>query len=80
MIARLLVAFGASIAAVGFTLLGMATSYVKTDDDMKSLSLILMAGGIVATVIGGVWYRADERRAEAALRAQPARANQRARR
>jgi membrane protein DedA with SNARE-associated domain len=80
MIARLLVAFGASIAAVGFTILGMATSYVKHDDDMKNISFILMAAGVAATVIGGFWYRANERKAEDALRAQPARANQRSRR
>jgi hypothetical protein len=80
MIARLLVAFGASIAAVGFTILGMATSYVKTDDDMKNISLILMAAGVAATVIGALWYRADERRAEARLRTQTARANQSLRR
>jgi hypothetical protein len=80
MIARLLVAFGASIAAVGFTVLGMATSYLKTDDDMKNISFILMAAGVAATVIGGLWYRAEERKAEAALRTQPARANQSSRR
>jgi membrane protein DedA with SNARE-associated domain len=80
MIARLLVAFGASIAAVGFTLLGMSTSYVKTDDDMKSISFILMAAGVAATVIGALWYRADERRAEARLRTQTVRVDQRSRR
>jgi membrane protein DedA with SNARE-associated domain len=80
MIARLLVSFGASIAAVGFTLLGMATSYVKHDDDMKSLSFILMAAGVAATVIGALWYRMDERKAEDALRTQAARANQSVRR
>jgi len=76
MIARLLVAFGSSIAVVGFTVLGMATSYVKHDADMKSISYILMAGGIVATVIGAFWYRADERKAEESLRTQTVRANQ----
>jgi membrane protein DedA with SNARE-associated domain len=77
MIARLLISFGASMAAVGFTLLGMATSYVKKDDDMAMISYWLMAVGVVATVVGAFWYRADERKAEAALQA---RANQPARR
>lgn len=80
MIARLLVAFGSSIAVVGFTLLGMATSYIKTDEDMRNISYVLMAAGVAATVIGGLWYRADERRAEARLRTQTARANQETRR
>ena len=77
MIARLLISFGASMAAVGFTLLGMATSYVKKDDDMAMISYWLMAVGVVATVVGAFWYRADERKAEAALQT---RANQPARR
>jgi len=70
MIARLLVALGASIAATGFTIFGMATSYVKMDDDMARISYILMAGGGIATVVGIFWYRADEHRAEAVIRAR----------
>jgi hypothetical protein len=66
MIARLLVSFGAVAAAVGFTIFGMATSYVKMDDDMANIAYILMAGGLVAAVIGTFWYRADERKTEAA--------------
>jgi membrane protein DedA with SNARE-associated domain len=76
MIARLLVAFGASIAASGFTVFGMATSYIKMDDDMAMISYIAMAAGVAATVVGIFWYRADERKAEAAIHArsqQPAR-------
>jgi hypothetical protein len=70
MIARLLVALGASIAATGFTIFGMATSYVKFDDDMARISYILMAAGGIATVVGIFWYRAEERRAEEAIRAR----------
>ena len=76
MIARLLVALGASIAATGFTIFGMATSYVKMDDDMARISYILMAAGGIATVVGIFWYRAEERKADAAIQAratQPAR-------
>ncbi len=65
MIARLLVAFGLVAAAVGLTVFGMATSYVEFHDDYARISYILMAGGLVATIIGLVWYRADEKRAAA---------------
>ena len=68
MIARLLISFGAVAAAVGFTIFGMATSYVEMDKDMAGISYILMAGGAIATVIGIFWYRAEEHRAEAAAR------------
>jgi uncharacterized membrane protein YuzA (DUF378 family) len=68
MIARLLVSFGAVAVAVGFTIFGMATSYIEMDDDMAGISYILMGAGAVATVIGIFWYRAEERRAEATAR------------
>lgn len=70
MIARLLVSFGAVAAAVGFTVFGMATSYVKMDHGKADIGYILMAVGVVAAAIGAFWYRADERRAEAAARAR----------
>jgi hypothetical protein len=70
MIARLLVSFGAVAAAVGFTIFGMATSYVKMDDGMANIGYVLMAVGVVGAVIGAFWYRADERKAEAAARAR----------
>lgn len=65
MIARLLVAFGLVAAAVGFTVFGMATSYVEFHDDYARISYILMAGGLVAAIIGLIWYRAGEKRATA---------------
>jgi hypothetical protein len=77
MIARLLISFGSSMAAVGFTILGMATTYVKKDDDMAMISYWLMGVGVLATVVGALWYRAEERKAEAAIQA---RANQPAQR
>lgn len=67
MIARLLVSFGVAIAAVGFTVYGMSTTYIRHDDDMARTSYVLMAAGIIATVVGIVWYRTDEHRAEAAI-------------
>ncbi|HEY8447335.1 MAG TPA: hypothetical protein VIL01_09520 [Thermomicrobiales bacterium] len=62
MIARLLVAFGAVAAAVGFTVFGMATSYVEFHDDYARISYLLMGGGAIAAIIGIFWYRANERR------------------
>ncbi|HEY7033321.1 MAG TPA: hypothetical protein VH482_18415 [Thermomicrobiales bacterium] len=70
MIARLLVSFGAVAASVGFTIFGMATSYIKMDHDMATISYVLMAVGGVATVIGIFWYRLDERRADAVAQAR----------
>ncbi len=70
MIARLLVAFGLVAAAVGFTVFGMATSYVQFNDDYARISYLLMAGGLLAAIIGLVWYRADEKRATAAQEAR----------
>lgn len=65
MVARLLVAFGLVAAAVGLTVFGMATSYVEFHDDYARISYILMAAGLLAAIIGLIWYRADEKRATA---------------
>ena len=62
MIARLLVSVGIVAAAVGFTFFGIATSTYELHDDAAMLSYGLMAGGLVATVIGIFWYRADEKK------------------
>lgn len=70
MIARLLVAIGLVAAAVGFTVFGMATSYVTFHDDYARISYILMAGGLVAAIIGLIWYRAGEKRAAAQVTRQ----------
>ena len=70
MIARLLVSFGSVAAAVGFTIFGMATTYIETDDDMANTSYILMGVGAVVAVIGALWYRVDERKAEASAQAR----------
>lgn len=64
MIARILVALGFPIAAVGLTILGMGTSMAVPDSDMKNLGMILMIGGTIAGVIGIFWYRADEKKHE----------------
>jgi hypothetical protein len=70
MLARLLVSLGSTAAAVGFTLFGMATTFIKKDDDMASLSYILMGAGLAAAVVGAIWYRFSEKGVEAALQVQ----------
>ena len=60
MIARVLVSVGVVAAAVGFSFLGIATSTRETHEDALNLSYVLMAGGIIAAVIGLVMYRAGE--------------------
>jgi hypothetical protein len=70
MLARLLVSLGAPAAGVGFTLYGMATTFIKHDDDLITTSYILMAIGLVATIIGAVMYRMSEKHIEAALQLQ----------
>ena len=70
MIARLLVALGSSAAAVGFTIFGMATTYIKRRDDIANTSYILMGAGLAATIIGIIWYRYEEQKAEEAIRAR----------
>jgi hypothetical protein len=59
MIARLLASFGAVAASVGLVVFGMGTSFVEPDDSLKNLGYILMVGGIIATIIGGLIYRAQ---------------------
>ncbi|MER3437088.1 MAG: hypothetical protein C4346_05520 [Chloroflexota bacterium] len=73
MLARLLVAFGLVAAAVGFTVFGMATAYVQFHDDYARISYLLMAGGLLAAIIGLIWYRVDEKRAVAAQEARQSR-------
>jgi hypothetical protein len=60
MVARLLVSLGSVAAAVGLVVFGMGTSFVASDDSLVNLGLILMIGGLIATVVGGVIYRMTE--------------------
>lgn len=75
MLARILVSLGAPAAAVGFTLFGMATTFIKKDDDIAQVSYILMAAGLAATIIGGIWYRLEEKRVESSLQRATANTN-----
>jgi hypothetical protein len=60
MIARILASVGFPAAAVGFTILGMATSESVRNDDQLNLGLYLIIGGMIAGIIGLVMYRAEE--------------------
>ena len=62
MIARILAAIGFPVAAVGLTILGMATSESVRNDDQLNLGLYLIIGGLIAGVLGVVLYRMDEAR------------------
>lgn len=61
MLARLLVAVGVTAAAVGFGFYGIATSTYEFYTRAGDLGIYLMAGGTIAAVAGGFWYRAQER-------------------
>ena len=61
MLARLLVAVGVTAASVGFGFYGIATSTYEFHDRAGDLGVYLMVGGTIAAVVGGVWYRAQER-------------------
>ncbi len=52
MIARLLASVGFPVAAVGLTILGMATSESVRNDDQLNLGLYLIIGGMIAGIIG----------------------------
>jgi hypothetical protein len=60
MISKILTSFAAVAASVGLLLWGMAKSYQPVDDDMRTLGLILMLGGVALLLVGIVWYRRDE--------------------
>lgn len=51
-IVRLMVALGAVAAAVGLTIVGIATSTFQPMDDLIRLGVILMVGGLAVFVVG----------------------------
>lgn len=61
MLARLLVAVGVTAAACGFCFYGIATSTYEFYDRSGDVGIILMVGGAIAALVGGFWYRAQER-------------------
>jgi hypothetical protein len=60
-LARLLVAVGVTAWAVGFTFYGIATSTYDYYDRAGEIGIGLMVGGVIAALVGGVWYRAQEK-------------------
>ena len=60
-LARWMVALGAVVGSVGFTLLGMAMSYVRPDDGLFTLGLVLMIGGIVVFALGMLAHHRGDR-------------------
>lgn len=61
MLARLLIAAGVTAASVGFGFFGIATSTYEDLQPMYDWGIYLMVGGIIAAVVGGFWYRSQER-------------------
>lgn len=61
MLARLLVAVGVTAWSVGFTFYGIATSTYEYYDRAGDLGIYLMVGGVIASLVGGFWYRAQEK-------------------
>lgn len=56
-LSRILTAAGLVAAAVGLTFYGIVESQWDTDATQSNLSLALMIGGVVASIIGIVLYR-----------------------
>ncbi|HEU5434228.1 MAG TPA: hypothetical protein VFU81_21330 [Thermomicrobiales bacterium] len=57
---RLMIAIGAVAASVGFTLLGMATSYIRPDETEVRNWIILMVVGLILLVVGMIMRRGQE--------------------
>ncbi|CAN5698990.1 hypothetical protein BH09CHL1_BH09CHL1_15320 [soil metagenome] len=64
MIARILVSLGFPVSAIGLVIFGMATAESIRNDDQANLGLYLMFGGFIVGIIGVLWYRANEARAD----------------
>jgi len=62
MLARWLVAVGVTAWAVGFAFYGIATSTYEFYDRAGELGIYLMVGGVVASIIGGLWYYSQEKK------------------
>jgi len=60
MLSRIVVALSAVAASVGLLLYGMGTAYQPRDETLEQWGLILLAAGVIALLIGIVWYRKVE--------------------
>jgi hypothetical protein len=54
---RILTAAGLAVAPVGLVVYGMGAAYVEPGDYEMNLGLILMAVGVIATIVGVFLYR-----------------------
>ena len=55
--ARWLIVIGSVVGWVGFTVLGIGTSYVEAQDGLITLGAIATVAGVVALIAGGYAYR-----------------------
>ena len=56
-LSRILTAAGLVVASVGFVVYGMGAAFVEPRDWEMNLGIIMMIGGVTATVIGIIMYR-----------------------
>lgn len=70
MISRVVVSLAAVVASIGLLLYGMGTSYQPNDEGLEQWGIILMVGGVIALLVGIVWYRKTEEMEEAAVEAE----------
>ena len=69
MLSRIVVSLAAVAASVGLLLYGMGTAYQPRDEGLETAGLLLLAGGLIALLIGIVWYRKVEEAEVAAVEA-----------
>ncbi|HQY29664.1 MAG TPA: hypothetical protein PK691_00155 [Thermomicrobiales bacterium] len=60
----ILTALGASLAATGFMFIGIADSIMGGNDAMMNSGWVMLIGGSIATLVGGLWYRSSEAKAQ----------------
>ena len=70
MLSRIVVSLAAVAASVGLLLYGMGTAYQPRDEGLETAGLLLLAGGLIALLIGIVWYRKVEETEVAAVEAE----------
>ncbi len=56
-IAKWMIALGSVVAAVGLTVFGIGTSFVRPEASQTNLGLILMIGGLLVFFVGGGLYQ-----------------------
>lgn len=60
-VSRLMIALGSVTAAVGFLIVGMATSTFQPMQDLTQISIYMMIGGMIVFVLGMlIHHRLDD--------------------